>query len=98
MEREDEVGMDATIIMHPTIWKASGHVETFSDPMVDCLLTNKRFRADQIEPQSGIAYFYSGARDAKSGKESKDVYSVLVPKGKKNTAPTPGTTNRLKLH
>lgn len=81
-EREDVVGLDATIIMHPVIWKASGHVETFSDPMVDCLLTNKRFRADQIDLQSGIAYFYSGARDKASGKESKDPYSVLVPKGK----------------
>jgi glycyl-tRNA synthetase len=81
-EREDVVGLDATIIMHPVIWKASGHVETFSDPMVDCLLTNKRFRADQIDLQSGIAYFYSGARDKVSGKESKDPYSVLVPKGK----------------
>src|SRR5215212_11491166 len=58
-ERDDVVGLDATIIMHPMIWKASGHVETFSDPMVDCLLTQKRYRADQIEPQSGIAYWYS---------------------------------------
>lgn len=82
MEREDVVGLDATIIMHPMIWKASGHVETFSDPMVDCLLTNRRFRADQIEPQSGIAYHYSGARDKASGKESRDAYSVLVAKGK----------------
>jgi len=59
--REDVVGLDATIIMHPTIWKASGHVDTFSDPMCDCLLTKKRFRADQLEPQSGHAYWYSGA-------------------------------------
>lgn len=80
-EREDVAGLDATIIMHPMIWKASGHVETFSDPMVDCLLTKRRYRADQIEPQSGIAYFYTGARDA-AGKESKEPYSVLVPKGK----------------
>ena len=36
-EREDVVGLDATIIMHPAIWKASGHVDTFSDPMSDCL-------------------------------------------------------------
>src|SRR5512132_1242186 len=33
--RDDVVGLDATIIMHPRIWKASGHVDTFSDPMVD---------------------------------------------------------------
>src|SRR5437763_2164617 len=59
--RDDVVGLEATIIMHPKIWEASGHTSTFSDPMVDCLLTKKRFRADQIEPQSGIAYHYSGA-------------------------------------
>ena len=35
-EREDVVGLDATIIMHPAIWKASGHVDTFSDPMSTC--------------------------------------------------------------
>jgi len=60
-EREDVAGLEATIIMAPQIWKASGHVDTFSDPMCDCLLTKKRFRADQIEPQSGTAYTYVGA-------------------------------------
>jgi glycyl-tRNA synthetase len=62
-QRDDVVGLEATIIMHPQIWKASGHVDTFSDPMCDCLLTKKRFRADQIEPQSGTAFAYSGALD-----------------------------------
>jgi glycyl-tRNA synthetase len=81
-QREDVVGLDASIIMHPMIWKASGHVETFSDPMVDCLLTQKRFRADQIEPQNGIAYFYSGAKDTVTAKQINEPYSVLVPKGK----------------
>ncbi len=33
-QREDVVGLDATIIMHPKIWKASGHVDTFTDPMI----------------------------------------------------------------
>ncbi len=60
-EREDVVGIDATIIMHPAIWKASGHVDTFADPMVDCLVTNKRLRADQIEPQNGVVYRFTGA-------------------------------------
>jgi glycyl-tRNA synthetase len=46
--REDVVGLDATIIMHPNIWKASGHVDTFTDPMVDCKTCKGRFRADQI--------------------------------------------------
>ena len=35
-DREDVVGLDATIIMHPKVWEASGHTSTFSDPMVDC--------------------------------------------------------------
>jgi glycyl-tRNA synthetase len=79
--RDDVVGLDATIIMHPTIWKASGHLDTFADPMVDCLLTKKRFRADQMEPQSGVAYFYSGAADAE-GKSVTEPYSVLLAAGK----------------
>src|SRR5215471_11342671 len=81
-QREDVVGLDASIIMHPRIWEASGHTSTFSDLMVDCLLTKKRFRADQVEPQSGIAYFYTGATDGAAGKESKDAFSVLIPRGK----------------
>src|SRR5579872_3379140 len=59
--REDVVALDATIIMHPRIWEASGHASTFADPMVDCLLTKKRFRADQIDPQSGTVFSWSGA-------------------------------------
>jgi glycyl-tRNA synthetase len=48
-ERDDVVGLDATIIMHPKIWKASGHVDTFTDPMIDCKNCKGRFRADQID-------------------------------------------------
>jgi len=62
-EREDVVGLDGSILMNRAVWKASGHEDTFSDPMVDCLLTKKRFRADQIEPRSGTAYYFSGAVD-----------------------------------
>jgi glycyl-tRNA synthetase len=78
--RDDVVGLEASIIMHPRIWEASGHTSTFSDLMVDCLLTKKRFRADQIEPQSGIAYFFTGATDA--NKQCADPFSVLLPPGK----------------
>ena len=80
--RDDVVGLEATIIMAPQIWKASGHVDTFSDPMCDCLLTRKRFRADQIDRQSGVVYHFAGARDAAAGKESPDTFSVLLPPGK----------------
>ena len=62
-QRDDVVGLEATIIMSPAIWKASGHVDTFSDPMCDCKGCKKRFRADQVEPQSGMAYRYTGGLD-----------------------------------
>src|SRR5689334_5608894 len=80
--RDDVVGLEASIIMHPRIWEASGHTSTFSDPMVDCLLSKKRFRADQIDPQSGTAYHYTGASDETTGKQVSENYSVLLPAGK----------------
>lgn len=42
------VGLDAAILMHPRVWEASGHVENFTDPLVDCKKCKARFRADQI--------------------------------------------------
>lgn len=48
-QREDVVGLEATIIMSPKIWEASGHVSTFSDPMIDCKTCKGRFRADQTD-------------------------------------------------
>jgi glycyl-tRNA synthetase len=46
-QRDDVAGLEAAIIMHPQIWKASGHVDTFNDPMIDCKTCRGRFRADQ---------------------------------------------------
>ncbi len=46
--REDMVGLDSSIIMHPKVWEASGHVQGFSDPMVDCKASKMRYRADQL--------------------------------------------------
>jgi glycyl-tRNA synthetase len=80
--RDDIVGLEATIIMHPKIWEASGHTSTFSDPMVDCLLTKKRFRHDQIEPQSGSALHFEGAQDGATKRELKESFSALVLPGK----------------
>ena len=60
-DRDDIVGLDGSILMNRRVWQASGHEATFSDPMVDCLITKKRFRADQIEPQNGTVYYYAGA-------------------------------------
>jgi len=47
-QRDDVAGLEATIIMHPKIWEASGHISTFSDPMIDCKTCQGRFRADQV--------------------------------------------------
>jgi len=47
--RPDMVGQDASILMHPSVWKASGHVDHFTDPMVDCKACQHRFRADKID-------------------------------------------------
>jgi len=46
--REDIVGLDASILMKPDVWIASGHVEKFTDPLVDCKSCQRRFRADQV--------------------------------------------------
>ena len=48
-DREDMVGLDSQIILHPKTWEASGHVANFSDPIVECKFCHRRFRADQID-------------------------------------------------
>jgi len=46
--RDDVVGIETSIIMHPKVWEASGHVAGFTDPLVDCKVSKQRFRADQL--------------------------------------------------
>src|SRR5271156_4270562 len=77
-QREDVAGLEATIIMSPEIWKASGHVDTFADLMRECPLTKKRVRADQVEPQSGIVYSYAGARSTISVEAAKEFQKNLA--------------------
>src|SRR5213082_61271 len=48
-EREDIVALDSAIILNPRVWEASGHVDVFTDPLVDCRTCKLRFRADQLE-------------------------------------------------
>ena len=45
--RDDVVGLDASIIMNPKVWEASGHVASFTDPLIECKICHERFRADQ---------------------------------------------------
>jgi len=46
--RDDVVGLDAAILMHPRVWEASGHVENFTDPLVECASCRKRYRLDEL--------------------------------------------------
>ena len=46
--RDDIVGIETSIIMHPKVWEASGHVAGFTDPLVDCKVSKQRYRADQL--------------------------------------------------
>lgn len=52
-ERDNIVGIDASIIMHPKVWEASGHVGNFNDPLVECAKCGLRVRADQIDETAG---------------------------------------------
>lgn len=53
--RDDVVGLDSAIFMHPVTWKASGHVDSFDDPQVDCKKCKSRWRADHILEQFGVS-------------------------------------------
>lgn len=57
--RDDMYGVDAAILMNPEVWKASGHVDGFQDPLVECKKCKRRFRADHVEekcPECGGAF------------------------------------------
>lgn len=68
------VGIDAAIFMHPTTWKASGHVDNFSDPMIDNKDSNKRYRVDHL-----IEGFADELREKgeKEGKEAEELLSSM---------------------
>jgi glycyl-tRNA synthetase len=51
-DRDDVVGLDAAIMMHPRVWEASGHIAGFSDPLVECKNCHARFRADDLKSQA----------------------------------------------
>ena len=66
-ERSDVVGLDSAIIQSPRVWEASGHVQNFHDPMVDCLECKGRFRADHLDgptcPTCGAKESFTEARE-----------------------------------
>ncbi len=69
-DREDIVGVDASILMNPKVWEASGHVESFSDPLMDCRNCKERVRGDKmIEERLGV--------EAAVGKTLKEISDII---------------------
>jgi len=58
--RENVVGLDSSIIMHPRVWEASGHAGGFADPMVDCRQCKKRYKADNLCEEQGHELIIDG--------------------------------------
>jgi len=54
-QRDDVEGLDASILMNPRVWEASGHVDGFTDPLVECGNCHRRFRADLPEVETGAS-------------------------------------------
>ncbi len=70
-ERNDIVGLDSAILMNPKVWEASGHINSFSDPLMDCKSCKERVRGDKlIEDNLGI--------DAAAGKSLEDVGKIII--------------------
>ncbi len=70
-ERLDMVGLDASILMNPRVWEASGHISSFTDPLVDCKACHQRFRGDKLlEDKLGV--------DAVAGIKLEDVQKRMT--------------------
>ena len=83
--RDDVVGIDASIIMNPEVWKASGHLEAFTDPLVECKICHQRIRADNKEEISSHEKLHKDKKvdwtEAKSFNLMTEVYlGVTEPK------------------
>jgi len=83
-DRQDMVGLDASILMNPRVWEASGHVQSFSDPLMDCKKCKERVRGDKlIEQHLGIEFAV--------GKTLKEISQII--RDKKLSCPKCGATD-----
>ena len=76
-DREDVVGLDAAIMMHPKVWEASGHTSAFTDPLVECKTCHERFRADHPEEVKGHKEMHEKKNEPISWTEPKQ-FNLLV--------------------
>ncbi len=74
---ENIVGLDSAILMHPTTWKASGHVDAFNDPLIDNKDSKKRFRADVLI-EDYCAKLEDKAQKEIEKSEQKDLVMLLI--------------------
>lgn len=84
--REDVEGLDAAILMHPRVWEASGHVENFTDPMIDCKQCKARFRLDTLAESLSEKGKKKAVRGFKEllGDDAKDVIEKYFPSENEN--------------
>ena len=79
MLQDNVVGIDASIFMHPLTWKASGHVDSFNDPMIDNRDSKKRYRADTLlEERSALLEDQGKADEAKALMQSMAKMMLMV--------------------
>ena len=96
-EREDIFGIDASILMHPNVWKASGHLDSFSDPLVECSVTGKRYREDHIfiveietkKEKKIISVEASDEEEARSLLKDKVITITNLPDSERKENPSP---------
>ena len=83
-EDPNNVGLDSAILMNPKTWEASGHIQTFSDPLIDCRECNTRHRADKLLEEAGIVEEAGGMSHEELMKMIEDNHLVCPNCGKFN--------------
>lgn len=81
--RQDVVGLDSSIILHPDVWKASGHVDSFNDPLFDCKQCKARYRADHFLEE------YAGMQT--EGMDLAEIEKIFAEKSDEFACPSCGT-------
>ena len=80
-QRENVVGMDAAILMHPDVWRASGHIDNFHDPLVDNKESKKRYRLDHLledQPDEVIDFLLDKLFSDKTFQSMEETYQAIV--------------------
>ena len=78
-ERDDIIGMDGAILTHPAVLKASGHIEGFSDPMIDCRICKAHLRSDQLVEKGGTKQCpHCGGKDLTEARQFKLMFETHV--------------------